>query len=289
MPCWGGSARKEAVMRIEAPAKLNMVLRVLGRRDDGFHELETLMVPVPGLADVIEIAEADEFSFCCAGADVPSDESNLVVRAVRLFERETGRVCRNRVSLTKRVPHGAGLGGGSSDAAAVLRAMDGREQTGLGRERLAAMAAELGSDVPFFLDGGACWCRGRGEILEPASVGRHAVVLLKPAFGVGTPDAYGRWKGARELAGVSYGGQAVDGLELVNALERPVFEKFLFLAELKMWLREQPGVRAALMSGSGATVFAVLEREELGDAIAARARDELDPTLWSWTGGVGGD
>ncbi len=155
-------------MKIEAPAKLNMTLRVLGRREDGFHELETLMVPVSGLADVLEIEAAEAFSFSCAGADVPADESNLVVKAVRIFERETGRECRYRIGLTKRVPPGAGLGGGSSDAAAVLGALDELEGTGLEKARLGTMAAELGSDVPFFLDGGACWCRGRGESLGPA-------------------------------------------------------------------------------------------------------------------------
>ena len=192
-------------MRVEAPAKLNLTLRVLGKREDGFHELETLMVRLPGLADVLEIEAAEAFAFSCDGADVPADESNLVVKAVRIFERETGRECRYRIGLTKKVPHGAGLGGGSSDAAAVLLALDELEGTGVGKDGLASMAAELGSDVPFFLDGGACWCRGRGEILEPTTIGRHDVLLLKPAFGVGTPDAYKRWKDSRELPGVRYG------------------------------------------------------------------------------------
>ena len=275
-------------MTLETPAKLNVSLRVAGRREDGFHELETLMVPIPGLTDTLRVEEAEEFSFACEGADLPVDESNLVVRALRSFERKTCRKCRYRVVLTKRVPHGAGLGGGSSNAAAMLQALNTLEGAGLEMGELEALAADLGSDVPFFLRGVACWCRGRGELLEPTVVARHEVVLLKPAFGVSTPDAYGRWQDSRQLSGVEYAEQVLDETRLVNDLERPVFEKYLFLAEMKMWLLDQPEVRGALMSGSGATVFAVLRDGRTGDAVANRAREDLDPGLWSWTGTVGG-
>ena len=274
-------------MKIEAPAKLNLALRIAGKRPDGFHELETLMVPLPGLADEITIESADEFSFECDDPTVPSDETNLVVKAVRAFEKHTGRTCRYHIRLSKRIPHGGGLGGGSSDAAAVLAAMEILEDAGLTRGDLQNLAAGLGSDVPFFLRQGACWCRGRGELLEDALVEELPVLLLKPAFGVSTPEAYGRWAGARALAGVRYDPQAVDDIELVNDLERPVYEKFPFLAEVKMWLLGRLGVRAALMSGSGATVFAVLADRDLGEALGEAARRELDPGLWSWVGEIG--
>ena len=288
MPCWAGSERKGHAMKVDTPAKLNMNLRVLGRREDGFHELETLMVPVPGLADTLLVEEAEEFSFACEGADLPLDESNLVVKALRAFERKTWRECRYRIVLTKRVPHGGGLGGGSSNAASMLQVLNDLEGAGLEPGELESLAADLGSDVPFFLRGGACWCRGRGELLDPAAVARHEVLLLKPAFGVSTPDAYGRWQDSRELPGVLYAPQEIGGTQLVNDLERPVFGKHLFLAEMKMWLLDQEEVQGTLMSGSGATVFAVLKDGIDGESLAQRARKELDPGLWSWAGTVGG-
>ncbi|NNC88195.1 MAG: 4-(cytidine 5'-diphospho)-2-C-methyl-D-erythritol kinase [Akkermansiaceae bacterium] len=275
-------------MKVEAPAKLNLSLRIAEKRPDGFHELDTLMVPLPGLTDELDVEGAEEFSFSCDDPAVPSDESNLVVQAVRLFEQRTGRTCRYAIRLAKRIPSGAGLGGGSSDAAAILAVMEILEDTGLGRDDLHELAARLGSDVPFFLRQGACRCRGRGEVLEDASVEAFPVLLLKPGFGVSTPDAYGRWRESRQLAGVRYDPQGLDGMDLVNDLERPVFEKFPFLAEMKTWLLAQPGVRAALMSGSGATVFAVLADDGDGEALAEAARRDLDPGLWSWTGETGG-
>lgn len=265
-----------------APAKVNLSLRVLGRRDDGFHEVETLMAPIPGLADRLVFSPADHFALECSEPGVPLDESNLVTKAVRIFQRETGRACAYHVLLEKRVPHGAGLGGGSSDAATTLRALDALEATHLGTPRLAALAGELGSDVPFFVYDQPCLCRGRGEIVQPAncSIGRR-ILLLKPAFGVATPDAYQRWRDAAELPGVDYSPQVLDGLELFNDLERPVFSKHLFLAEVKLWLRQQPGVAAALMSGSGSTMFALLDERADASDLVARALRELDPTLWT--------
>lgn len=274
-------------MKISAPAKLNLTLRILCRREDGFHELETLMVPLPGLADQLIVDSADEFSLVVEGADVGAIEDNLVTRALRLFEQKLGRPCNYQIELRKTVPAGAGLGGGSSDAASILLALNELEGAGFSLADLEPLAAQLGSDIPFFLRKGACWARGRGEILEGADVVSLPVLLLKPSFGVNTVDAYKRWQDSQELPGVSYREITLDGVTLVNDLERPVFEKFLFLAELKGWLSKQEGVRAAMMSGSGATVFAVLENETQGAAIAERARGELDPTLWSWVGTTG--
>jgi 4-diphosphocytidyl-2-C-methyl-D-erythritol kinase len=265
-----------------APAKVNLSLRVIGRRDDGFHEVETLMVPVRGLSDRLRFTAADEFSLECTEPGVPVDESNLVTKAVRVFQAATGRACRFRIELEKSIPHGAGLGGGSSDAAATLRALDSLEATRLGTRRLAELAGDLGSDVPFFVFDQACWCRGRGELVEPATCRiSRPIVLLKPSFGVATPDAYSRWRGAAELPGISYAPQHLDGLTLFNDLERPVFAKHVFLAEVKLWLAAQPGVAAALMSGSGSTMFAILDDPATAHDLICRARLELDPTLWA--------
>ncbi len=271
-------------MKRRAPAKLNLTLRIHGKREDGFHELETLMVPLPGLADTLELERAEFFSLEVQGAEVGPVEENLVTRALRLFEEHTGRACPYRITLEKGVPAGAGLGGGSSDAAAMLRALNELEGTGLTASELESLGAQLGSDVPFFLREGPCWCRGRGEILEDADAEGFHVLLLKPAFGVNTVDAYRHWAGAEELPDVHYEPQRLGEVEFYNGLERPVFAKFLFLAELKMWLLHQEEVRAALMSGSGATVFAVVREAAATESLAERARKELDPNLWWWGG-----
>lgn len=262
-----------------ARAKVNLSLRVMGRRDDGFHELRTRMAPI-SLADELWFYEADVYSLECDMDGVPVDETNLVTMAVRLFERETGVACRWRVRLIKRVPHGAGLGGGSGDAAAAMRGLNTLVGAGLSEVRMAELLGEIGSDVPFFVYDSVCDCSGRGELVEPVVWGHEVtMLLLKPSFGVSTPDAYRAWAGSEELVGVDYAVQHFSWGEFVNDLERPVFMKYLFLAELKMWLLGQPEVSGAMMSGSGSTFMAVLDKKD-GGAVLARAREELDPTLW---------
>lgn len=193
------------------------------------------------------------------------------------------------IHLEKNVPHGAGLGGGSSDAAATLQALDRIHGTGLDHEKLCRMAAEIGSDVPFFLGTSVARVGGRGERVEQApDLPRIPILLLKPSFGVSTPDAYKSWRDSKELPGIPYVPQKLEWGELVNDLERPVFEKHLFLAEMKRWLLEQSGVAGALMSGSGSTMFAVLDDLIDAESLVRQAREELDPTLWSWAGQLGG-
>jgi 4-diphosphocytidyl-2-C-methyl-D-erythritol kinase len=278
-----------AIIEVTAPAKLNLSLRVLRRREDGFHEIDSLMVRVPGLHDRLSFRRADRDEFSCNADGVPTDESNLVIKALSIFRHETRMTVPLAIHLEKVVPHGAGLGGGSSDAAATLRALDRIHGTGLSYERLCRMAAEIGSDIPFFLGSSVARVGGRGERVEQApDLPRIPVLLLKPSFGVSTPEAYKHWKDSKELPGVGYGAQKFEWGELVNDLERPVFQKHLFLAEMKMWLMGQVGVEGALMSGSGSTMFAVLRDQHLADGVIESARRELDPKLWAWSGEVGG-
>lgn len=273
------------MIALQAPAKLNLSLRVLGKREDGFHELDTLMVKLPGLADSLEFHEAEEFSFRCNDSSLPAGDENLVVRAARAYEAAAALQCRCCISLTKTIPHGAGLGGGSSDAAVTLLGLNQLHGFRLTVNELHGIAALLGSDVPFFLTAGASRCTGRGEIIQPVpSPPPLPVLLLKPTFSVATPDAYKRWSSSQELPGIRYRPQPVLGISLQNDLERPVFEKHRFLAELKQWLLERRETAAALMSGSGSTVFAVLHDLSDAPALAAAARVELDPSLWHWAG-----
>ena len=269
-------------MEFLAPAKINLALRVQGRREDGFHEIESLMCPV-SLFDILDITlrEESRLEFFCDDPTLPTDNDNLVVRAARLFSSACSLEPRVRIALTKRIPHGAGLGGGSSDAATTLLALDRLFSTRLSREALAGMAAKLGSDVPFFIYESAAMIRGRGERVEPVGF-PHALplLLIKPPFGVPTPWAYSRWRDSREIPEVQYAAQNFPWGELVNDLERPVFEKHLFLADLKRWLLAQPEAAGALMSGSGATVFAVLKSKDDAGPLGERVAAEFGPDLW---------
>jgi 4-diphosphocytidyl-2-C-methyl-D-erythritol kinase len=270
-----------------APAKLNLSLRVLGKRDDGFHEIDTTMVRLPGLCDTLTFSETDAFRLTCDDAALPLNETNLVTKAVRAYEQATGSPVRHHIHLTKRIPHGAGLGGGSSDAASTLTALNTINPKPLAADRLSEIAANLGSDIPFFLGSPAARCTGRGEILSSAPAPpRMDVLLLKPSFPVLTPDAYHRWQSSTPLAGVAYGEQNLDGLILVNDLERPVFAKHRFLAEMKTWLLQRDEVAAALLCGSGSTLFTVLHYGSAPETLAAAARHELDPNLWHWSGTI---
>jgi 4-diphosphocytidyl-2-C-methyl-D-erythritol kinase len=271
-------------MQVVAPAKINLSLRVLGRRSDGFHEIETFIAPI-SVCDEIKVKQRSgkqKIAFRCGDPSVPKGEDNIVVRAANVFFAETKITSGVSIELKKRIPHGAGLGGGSSDAASTLLALNELFDTNLNREALAKMAETIGSDVPFFIFQSAAVCKGRGELVSPTRLrGHFSVLLLKPEFGVPTQWAYSRWRDSCEIPGVSYVSQAFDGQMFANDLERPVFEKFVFLAQLKMWLLKQPEVGAALMSGSGSTVFAVIRDHADVDVLATRARAELDPELWT--------
>jgi len=269
-------------MTFLAPAKINIGLRVLGRREDGFHDIKSLMCPV-SLFDSLEIAAQEKggLEFVCDDPSLPTGEANLVVRAARLFCGSCGIEPHLKIELAKRIPHGAGLGGGSSDAATTLIALDHLFETQIGRPALAAMAADLGSDIPFFIYQSAAVIEGRGErvtLIEFAHT--LPLLLIKPPFGVPTPWAYSRWKDSIEIPNAPYEAQQFPWGELVNDLERPVFEKHLLLASLKRWLIEQPEVAGALLSGSGATVFAVLKDKDSAMALGERVIREFGENLW---------
>jgi 4-diphosphocytidyl-2-C-methyl-D-erythritol kinase len=272
---------------LAAPAKINLSLRILGKRPDGFHELETLMVPI-GLADEIEIVHAPGhgISLTCNDPEIPTDSGNLCVRAVELFREETGIAHGVVISLMKRIPHGAGLGGGSSDAAAVLKGLNALFDEPLVAEELALLAASLGSDVPFFLHDGPAVCLGRGEILEEApAIPERRILLIKPPFPVPTAWAYKRYAEIKE-AGMKLPvdpTQHLGPIELVNDLEPPVFAKYLLLPAIKEWLLEQSCVESAFMTGSGSTMVAVIKHEAADNDIPALKQaihNEFGETMW---------
>jgi 4-diphosphocytidyl-2-C-methyl-D-erythritol kinase len=272
------------MMQVFAPAKINLSLRILGRRNDGFHEIETLIAPI-SLCDQIEIDKTEcekGIEFSCDDLSLPTGDENLIVRGAKSFFAATKIRPAISIELKKKIPQGAGLGGGSSDAASTLLALNDLFETKLPRETLAEIAEPIGSDIPFFIFQSAALCKGRGELVTPVKLKEElSILLLKPEFGVSTAWAYHRWRDSQEIPGVSYAAQQFAKQSFMNDLERPVFEKFVFLAQLKMWLLEQPELGAALMSGSGSTMFATLRPNADADVLAKRAKAELDPELWT--------
>lgn len=269
---------------LDAPAKINLFLEVLGKREDGYHEIETVMQAV-GLADRLELWQrpAGEFSISVAGGPAPADEDNLALRAARLLARESGAQEGVHIHLDKRIPVGGGLGGGSSDAAAALRGLDRLWRLGARREDLANIGAELGSDVNFFLSGGTAVCRGRGELVEPLEV-QHAmnVLLYIPQRQVATRDIYARLRmpltNRRRschtiLKALKEGAFENCGRELFNRLEEPVFELYPDLAAARDVLTGE-GALGTLLSGSGSTIF-VLTSSEAADGLKAELEEKL--------------
>ncbi|MFI3244781.1 MAG: 4-(cytidine 5'-diphospho)-2-C-methyl-D-erythritol kinase [Akkermansia sp.] len=273
---------------IAAPAKINLSLRILAKREDGFHELDTIMAPLD-LGDGLDFHNSRTTTLLCDTPGVPTDESNLVFKAVRVFEQAYGRKTKQRITLTKRTPHGAGLGGGSSDAAQTLNYLNDHLGTQYDAEELTAMAAQLGSDVPFFLNPRISRCTGRGEVCTPLpelASWTSPIFIMKPAFAVATPSAYKNFADSQENPSFTYAAQQLDGVELVNDLERPVFAKFPILGIMKQWLLAQSGVRAALMSGSGSSLFALTESLEQAQALEAAAKAEFGESLFCHSGWV---
>jgi len=263
-------------MIVEAPAKVNLFLRVLGIRPDGFHELETLILPI-SLADQVEVhAAADpnfrtlSLSLDVSGEDelvrgVPRDEANLVMRAGLALAERTGVLGFADIALDKRIPPAAGLGGGSSDAAAALAALNELWECGLDGPSLREVGGSVGSDVPALMLGGPALARGRGEQVEVAAVCPLSLVVVTFPFGVSTPEAFRWWDEAGAPTGPEPGPlleAARLGMErvagsLFNDLEAPVVRRHPEIAEAKRSLLDG-GALGAVMSGSGPTVFGVL-------------------------------
>ena len=253
-------------MRLKANCKINLGLNVLRKREDGYHDLETVMLPVKGLYDVLDVEAIDsgvEFTGVGIEVDCPEDK-NLCVRAVRLMQSRYA-IEGVAVRLDKRVPFGAGLGGGSSDATAVIMAINEIYALGLDRPTLASLAAELGSDTPFFVYNRPMLCEGRGEIMSEVDVDLRGLwlVVVKPPFGVSTGEAY---------SGVK---PRIPDCRLMSLIDKPIeqwqgsvvndFEPHILLAHPTIALLKDELLRSgalyASMSGSGSALFALYDHE----------------------------
>jgi 4-diphosphocytidyl-2-C-methyl-D-erythritol kinase len=266
---------------VRAHAKINLDLRVLGPRLDGFHELRTVFQAL-SLHDLIDcIPREGPFAIECDTAGVPLDRTNLVWRAADALWRSLRRAGPVRdvtIRLQKRIPLQAGLGGGSANAAATLLALARLWHVPVRPNQLTDVAAALGADVPFFLSGGTALGLGRGDEVYPlADLPRHWIVLLVPGFGVSTRDAYDWYDSERELArGVSAREpQHVPGpwpsraAQMINDLEAPIARHHPEIDQMRTALR-RAGALAAAMSGSGSTVFGLFQKRS--DALTAVER-----------------
>ena len=271
-------------MQIAAPAKINLNLRVIERNQaTGFHDIETWMLPIT-LADELRVtlADAPGITLTCSDPDLDNGAGNLAWKAAELFLHETGHHGGAAIELHKHIPHGAGLGGGSSDAAAVLKALNTLCNAPLDDSALETLAATLGSDVPFFIRGKAAMARGRGERLEPRPLPAPLdLLLLKPPFPVPTGWAYDTFAQKLHCPPEWIAPQMHGELEIFNDLERPAFRKHLMLPAMKQWLLEHSLVAAAAMTGSGSCLFAILRDPRGAHQLATDATAEFGGTLWT--------
>jgi 4-diphosphocytidyl-2-C-methyl-D-erythritol kinase len=248
---------------IRSHAKINWSLRITGKRDDGFHAIETLFQQI-SLRDVVTIEEAAEFSLTCSDPAIPTDESNLALRAARAIGSPPVAI-----HIEKNIPAGGGLGGGSSNAAATLVALD--EMFDL-RAPLSEIALQLGSDVPFFLIGGTAYATGRGEELTPMTGPPPTPLLvLLPEERVLTREAFAMLRRFSTPLGIDRY-RAMDPSDWSNDFEEPIFEQLPHLGELKSRLLEA-GATWAGMTGSGSTIVGAFRDASARDEAAARFQD----------------
>lgn len=277
---------------LQSHCKVNLLLNILGKREDGFHELETIIQPVP-LFDELRIELLDDgIELTCSDPRLSVGEDNLVHRAASLFlkKAEADGV---RIHLQKNLPLAAGIGAGSSNAAFTLRGLNELFDTRLNADEMHEMAACLGSDVPFFLQDDPVLASGRGEIVKPlepiAALQGRGLLLIHLGFGVSTPWAYQSLAEMPEAYGhEGQGATVLQSLEtgelngLYNSLETPVFQKHTVLPVLKNFLMEN-GALGGLMSGSGSTMFAITENRPAAETLRAKHHEHFGQAGWSAT------
>jgi len=272
-------------LTLRTSAKVNLVLEVLGKRADGYHELSTVLQAVD-LFDRLVLEEDEALALRTTDSELPTDDANLVVRAARLLREAAGVNRGARITLEKRIPVAAGLGGGSSDAAATLWGLNRLWRLGWGSERLAGLAAELGTDVPFFLRGGRTLASGRGERLKPLPASpAMSLVLVKPHFPLSTREVY-----AAVPAGLRDDGSRTSRLvralasrdssrvaaSLYNVLEAVVEPAHPEITRIKQALLSA-GALGSVMSGSGPTVLGLARSPDH----ARQLRRRVTTASWS--------
>jgi len=279
-----------------SPCKVNLVLNILGKRPDGFHELETLMHPVPLHDRLVFERSGASLQLSCSEPSLPTDSRNLVVRAAAAFLEKAGIKDGIRLHLEKRIPMAAGLGGGSGNAATTLLGLNELFGAPLSAGQLHEIAATLGSDIPFFLQDRPALATGRGEQVEALEsfpvLNGCCWILIHPGFGIATAWAYrelARFPEARQgrpgraarlaelLAAGDLGGACG---QLYNSLEAPALDKYPILGLYQEFLREN-GAAGALMSGSGSTTLGLVRDTETANSILEKFRSQFGTAVWT--------
>lgn len=269
-------------MIIKAPAKVNLCLNITGRREDGYHELETIMQTID-LYDYVTICPAESFSFICSDPALSND--NLVVKAASTFYSAFNRPAGVSIKLEKNIPYGAGLGGGSSDAAATLTGLNRLYGEPFSRAELWRMARSLGADVPFFLVGGTALCTGIGDIVEPCpDFPLCNYVLVKPEVNLSTAQVYAsidiealQFRKRLSTIQISPSSQSVVKAILYNDLEPAALAMCPDLIRIRETLYAR-GAGGVLLSGSGSTMFGLFadkrSSEKAAEQLSMRQLDK---------------
>lgn len=267
------------------PAKVNLFLEVKARRDDGYHEIETLMIAV-NWYDTLEMRSdlSGELSLTCNRSDLSVGKDNLVLRAAELLRSHTGYPGGARIQLTKRIPMAAGLAGGSSDAAATLMGLNRLWELGLSRQELIELSSRIGSDIAFFFATPAAWATGRGEIVTPIPVTRmYDLVLICPSSGLSTASVYGQVRvpvtpnsGDAVKTALANGNIEELGQALFNRLQEPAMEINAFVRTVYERLGSM-GVVGRLMSGSGSALLVLCRDAAEAKRVQIALRDVLGP------------
>lgn len=247
-----------------ANAKINLGLSITEKRQDGYHNIETIFYPVK-LYDVLEFGVADEFTFEAYGIDIPQDGVNLCTRAYQILQKDFPEIKPVSIKLLKNIPIGAGLGGGSSDAAFVLKALNQPNNLGLSDEQLQAYASQLGADCAFFIENKPKFAEGIGTEFSSVEVDLSAyyIVIIKPEIHISTAEAYSNI--TPQVPKVDLRRAIQLPIQewkyyITNDFELGIFEKYPLIQELKNKLYEK-GALYASMSGSGSSVFGIFEEE----------------------------
>lgn len=256
---------------IAAPAKINLFLEILGKRPDGYHEIETVMQGI-SLYDYIHMENHDkDIEFTCSNPKLTVGEDNLILKAVRLFQKASGISRGVKIHLDKRIPVGAGLGGGSSDAVATLSGLNRLWQVGYDETKLISLAEKLGSDTPFFVFGNTAICKGRGEVVTPYNLPvKYHYIVIYPKFEVSTATVYKNFKIVltKNLKDVSFFLQSLAsgnpeqlGACLYNRLEDVVFKLYPEIEKIKKTLAKFDFC-GILLSGSGSSLYGLCRGEK---------------------------
>ena len=251
---------------VNTPAKINIGLNIVGKREDSFHNLETVFYPV-GISDTIRITESKEFKFRTSNPILKSENDNLIIKAKNILEKVSGMKINAEIILEKNIPIGAGLGGGSSDAAAVLKTLNKIYGLNFSASVLLELALKLGSDVPFFINPVPSYAESRGEILEPLKLKiQGRILIVNPGIHVSTAWAFSKIKPALPKFRL----KQIINLENYTEWREKITNDFEYpeVRKIKEYLYES-GAEFALMTGSGSTLFAIYK--DLDRAAAAEA------------------